>query len=100
MTENKTDDKTDDKTEDESEEKSENKRWAVDDFDEQTIRLKVPFRLIFNDNISLSRDAIATVEELQGHDVIIVSTTDGSSYEVMRGVAPSQREKTKEAFGL
>ena len=88
MTENKTANKTG------------NKRWTVTDFDEHTIHLKAPFRLLFNDNISLSRDAIATVEERQGHDVIIVSTMDGRSYEVLRGVAHAQRTKTKEAFGL
>lgn len=96
MTEHKTDDETHDKTDEESEKQ----RWVVDDFDEKTIRLKIPFRLLFSDNVSVSRDAIATVEERQGHDLVIVSTMDGSSYEVMRGVAPSQREKTKEAFGL
>jgi hypothetical protein len=87
-------------TENKTANKSEHKRWTVTDFDEHTIHLKAPFRLIFNDNISLSRDAIATVEERQGHDVIIVSTMDGRSYEVLRGVAHAQRTKTKEAFGL
>ncbi|MEY9929591.1 hypothetical protein ABH926_004231 [Catenulispora sp. GP43] len=87
-------------TENKAGDKAEHKRWTVTDYDEHTIHLKAPFRMIFNDNISLSRDAIATVEERQGHDVIIVSTMDGRSYEVLRGVARAQRAKTKEAFGL
>ena len=87
-------------TENKAGEKAEHKRWTVTDFDEHTIHLTAPFRMLFNDNISLSRDAIATVEERQGHDVIIVSTMDGRSYEVMRGMARAQRAKTKEAFGL
>lgn len=87
-------------TENKSENKTDHKRWTVTEFDEHTIHLKAPFRVLFNDNISLSRDAIATVEERQGHDVIVVSTMDGRSYEVLRGVARGQRAKTKEAFGL
>ncbi|WP_194899250.1 hypothetical protein [Catenulispora pinisilvae] len=79
---------------------TDNKRWTVTDFDEHTIHLKAPFRVLLNDNISLSRASITTVEERQGHDVIVVSTMDGRSYEVLRGVAHAQRTKTKEAFGL
>lgn len=79
---------------------TENKRWTVTGFDEHTIHLKAPFRMLFNDNISLARASITTIEERQGHDVIVVSTMDGRSYEVLRGVARAQRAKTKEAFGL
>lgn len=79
---------------------TQNKRWSVTGFDEHTIHLKAPFRVLFNDNISLSRASIASVEERQGHDVIVVSTMDGRSYEVLRGVARAQRAKTKEAFDL
>lgn len=79
---------------------TENKRWTVTEFDDHTIHMKAPFRVFFNDNISLTRSSITTVEERQGHDVIIVTTMDGHSYEVMRGVARAQRAKTKEAFGL
>jgi hypothetical protein len=74
--------------------------WTVTDFDEHTVHLKAPFRVLFNDNVALARASITAVEERQGHDLIVVSTTDGRSYEVMRGVAPSQRAKTKQAFGL
>ncbi|ACU70528.1 hypothetical protein Caci_1607 [Catenulispora acidiphila DSM 44928] len=87
-------------TENKAADKAEHKRWTVTEFDEHTIHLKAPFRMLFNDNISLARASISTVEERQGHDVIIVSTMDGRSYEVMRGLARAQREKTKEAFGL
>ena len=80
--------------------KTDTKRWTVTGFDEHTIHLKAPFRMIFNDNVSLSRASITAVEERQGHDVIIVSTMDGRSYEVLRGVARAQRARTKEAFGL
>ena len=76
------------------------KRWSVTGYDEHTIHLKAPFRVLFNDNISLSRASITAIEERQGHDVIIVSTMDGHSYEVLRGMARAQRAKTKEAFGL
>ena len=76
------------------------KRWSVTGYDEHTIHLKAPFRVLFNDNISLARASISAIEERQGHDVIIVSTMDGHSYEVLRGMARAQRAKTKEAFGL
>ena len=79
---------------------SENQRWTVTGFDEHTIHMKASFRMLFNDNISLSRASITTIEERKGHDVIVVSTMDGRSYDVLRGVAHAQREKTKEAFGL
>ena len=84
----------------EKQKETSHKRWTVTGFDEHTIHLKAPFRFLFNDNISLSRASISTVEERQGHDVIVVSTMDGRSYEVLRGVAHAQRTKTKEAFGL
>lgn len=87
-------------TDNKADTKAENKHWTVTDFDEHTIHLKAPFRMLFNDNISLARASITTVEERQGHDVIVVSTMDGRSYEVLRGVARAQRTKTKEAFGL
>jgi hypothetical protein len=74
--------------------------WTVTDFDETTVHLKAPYRVLFNDNVALSRASIAAVEERQGHDLIVVSTMDGRSYEVLRGVGRSQRAKTKQAFGL
>lgn len=79
---------------------NQHQRWTVTGFDEHTIHLKAPYRIMFNDNISLARASITAVEERQGHDVIVVSTMDGRSYEVLRGVARAQRAKTKEAFGL
>lgn len=84
----------------EKQKETSHQRWTVTDFDEHTIHLKAPYRIMFNDNISLSRASISTVEERQGHDVIVVSTMDGRRYEILRGVARAQRAKTKEAFDL